>query len=109
MLIHEAVLGAARRHPNAVAFGDDEITYGELERNVRGLAARLRAEAGVGGRVAIVAPKSPAAVCDAQSSFPVFLSNATTSRLSDPPTRQINFSPSTSGCAAKPHTGRYDS
>ena len=62
MLIHEAVLDAARRHPDATAFGGDEITYGELERVVRGLAARLRAETGGGGRVAIVAPKSPAAV-----------------------------------------------
>jgi len=63
MLIHEAVLDATRRHPDASAFGGDEkITYGELERVVRGLATRLRAEARGGGRVAIVAPKSPAAV-----------------------------------------------
>ena len=61
MLIHDAVLEAARRHPDATAFGGDEITYGELERVVLGLAARLREEAG-SGRVAIVAPKSPAAV-----------------------------------------------
>jgi amino acid adenylation domain-containing protein len=62
MLIHEAVLDAARRHPDVTAFGGDEITYGELERTVRGLAARMRAETGGSGRVAIVAPKSPAAV-----------------------------------------------
>jgi L-proline---[L-prolyl-carrier protein] ligase len=62
MLIHEAVLDAARRHPDATAFGGDEISYGELARVVRGLAATLRAETGGSGRVAIVAPKSPAAV-----------------------------------------------
>src|SRR5919198_179014 len=65
MLVHEAVLESARRHPEAMAFVDaDDVTisYDELARRVTGLAARLRAEAGDGGRVAIVAPKSPAAV-----------------------------------------------
>src|SRR5919197_286244 len=65
MLVHEAVLESARRHPEAMAFMDaDDVTisYDELARRVTGLAARLRAEAGDGGRVAIVAPKSPAAV-----------------------------------------------
>jgi L-proline---[L-prolyl-carrier protein] ligase len=65
MLIHEAVLEAARRNPGAAAFvdaGGEEIAYGELERVVPGLAARLRAETGGSGRIAIVAPKSPAAV-----------------------------------------------
>ena len=65
MLIHEAVLDTARKHPAATAFvdaGGEPITYGELERRVSALAATLHAEAGEGGRVAIVAPKSPAAV-----------------------------------------------
>ena len=65
MLVHEAVLDTARRHPDATAFvdaGGERISYGELERVVSSLAAKLRAETGGGGRVAIVAPKSPAAV-----------------------------------------------
>jgi amino acid adenylation domain-containing protein len=65
MLVHEAVLEAARRNPDAAALVDAEgkpTSYGELARGVTRLAARLRAEAGDGGRVAIVAPKSPVAV-----------------------------------------------
>src|SRR5207244_1906056 len=65
MLVHEAVLDTARRHPDVTAFVDadgEPIAYGELARVVTALAATLRAEAGEGGRVAIVAPKSPAAV-----------------------------------------------
>lgn len=65
MLIHQRVLDTARRHPDAAAFVDadgEPISFGELARVVTRLAATLREQAGDSGRVAILAPKSPAAV-----------------------------------------------
>src|SRR5205085_2894681 len=65
MLIHAAVLETARRRPDAAALVDADgqtIGYGELARAVTRLAGTLREQAGDGGRVAILAPKSPGAV-----------------------------------------------
>ena len=39
-----------------------------------------------------------------QSSSPLCLSNATTRASGDPPTRQMSWSPSTSGALAKPQS-----
>ena len=59
--VHELVAEQARRTPEAVAvaYGDDELTYGELERRANRLAHRL-AELGVGPNVpvAIAAERS---------------------------------------------------
>ncbi len=53
-LVHERVAARAALHPDAVAVidGDESLTYGELLRRARRVAARLR-EAGVGPDVAV--------------------------------------------------------
>jgi amino acid adenylation domain-containing protein len=64
-LIHEPFLTRAQEAPArlAVTLGDDEVTYGELERRSRQIAATLAAKgAQPGDRVCLFVAKSPAAV-----------------------------------------------
>ncbi|MFF2400054.1 non-ribosomal peptide synthetase/type I polyketide synthase [Streptomyces goshikiensis] len=65
--VHRLIAGAAARHPDAVAVSvpaesgpTRHLTYGELERHARLLAARLRDRGvGRGAVVAVCLPKSP--------------------------------------------------
>ncbi|EHR60651.1 amino acid adenylation domain-containing protein [Saccharomonospora cyanea] len=69
MSLHELVIDSARRYPDrpAIVFGDDTLTYRELDRAAEEFAARLAA-AGVsrGDRVVLWADKSPAVVAAMQ-------------------------------------------
>jgi L-proline---[L-prolyl-carrier protein] ligase len=63
-LIHHAVLGAARRHPDLVALVDQSgpTSYRELARDVHGLARLIGATTGPGDRVAIASRKTSTTV-----------------------------------------------
>jgi amino acid adenylation domain-containing protein len=63
--LHGPVIARARRQPDALAvtLGDDELTYGELDRLSAAIAARLLADgAQPDDRVCLFVPKSPLAV-----------------------------------------------
>ncbi|HEX6871191.1 MAG TPA: amino acid adenylation domain-containing protein [Micromonosporaceae bacterium] len=64
-LIHEAVLAAARRHPDRAALVDSTggaLTYRTLLLRVDGLAQAIRARTGPDQRIAVVSRKTPATV-----------------------------------------------
>ncbi len=64
-LLHDYAAASAARDPNAIAIvlGDRRLTYAELVASSRRLARLLRdAGVGVGDRVALMVPKTPAAI-----------------------------------------------